>query len=105
LDDSLTERQISRSGFPEGSATNLFVDSVRSALAAASASANSMLGTEFSIGRMEMVGNTGTYLDSPFHRYADGKDLSQLPLTCASAESALLWISAPVGHDQSRFKP
>ena len=38
-------------------------------------------GTEFSIGRMEMVGNTGTYLDSPFHRYADGKDLSQLPLT------------------------
>jgi kynurenine formamidase len=28
-----------------------------------------------------MVANTGTYLDSPFHRYADGKDLSQLPLT------------------------
>jgi len=27
-----------------------------------------------------MVANTGTYVDSPFHRYADGKDLSQLPL-------------------------
>jgi kynurenine formamidase len=27
-----------------------------------------------------MVANTGTYLDSPFHRYADGKDLSELPL-------------------------
>ncbi len=37
-------------------------------------------GTEFQIGKIEMVGNTGTYLDSPFHRYASGKDLSQLPL-------------------------
>jgi len=37
-------------------------------------------GTEFQIGKIEMVGNTGTYLDSPFHRFADGKDLSQLPL-------------------------
>src|SRR6476469_7488885 len=37
-------------------------------------------GTEFQIGKIEMVGNTGTYLDSPFHRYADGKDLSQLSL-------------------------
>lgn len=38
-------------------------------------------GTEFHIGKIEMVANTGTYLDSPFHRYADGEDLSQLPLT------------------------
>jgi kynurenine formamidase len=37
-------------------------------------------GTEFQIGKIEMVANTGTYLDSPFHRYADGKDLSQLRL-------------------------
>ncbi|HYC69202.1 cyclase family protein [Brevundimonas sp.] len=37
-------------------------------------------GTEFQIGRLEMVGNTGTYLDSPFHRYADGEDLSDLGL-------------------------
>lgn len=37
-------------------------------------------GTEFHIGRIEMVANTGTYLDSPFHRYADGRDLSELPL-------------------------
>jgi kynurenine formamidase len=37
-------------------------------------------GTEFQIGKIEMVANTGTYLDSPFHRYANGKDLSQLPL-------------------------
>ena len=36
--------------------------------------------TEFHIGKIEMVANTGTYLDSPFHRYANGKDLSELPL-------------------------
>jgi arylformamidase len=37
-------------------------------------------GTEFHIGKIEMVANTGTYVDSPFHRYADGRDLSELPL-------------------------
>lgn len=37
-------------------------------------------GTEFQIGKIEMVANTGTYLDSPFHRYEDGKDLSELDL-------------------------
>ncbi|HYN89781.1 MAG TPA: cyclase family protein [Ardenticatenaceae bacterium] len=37
-------------------------------------------GTEFQIGKIEMVGNTGTYVDSPFHRYAGGKDLSELDL-------------------------
>jgi len=37
-------------------------------------------GTEFQIGKIEMVSNTGTYLDSPFHRYADGKDLSEISL-------------------------
>jgi kynurenine formamidase len=37
-------------------------------------------GTQFHIGQIEMVANTGTYVDSPFHRYADGKDLSALPL-------------------------
>ncbi len=40
-------------------------------------------GTEFQIGKLEMVGNTGTYLDSPFHRYADGKDLAELELESA----------------------
>src|SRR5947209_6095353 len=37
-------------------------------------------GVEFHIGKVEMVANTGTYLDSPFHRYADGADLAGLPL-------------------------
>src|SRR5690348_11995052 len=37
-------------------------------------------GSSFQIGRIDMVANTGTYLDAPFHRYADGKDLADLPL-------------------------
>src|SRR5688572_6807528 len=37
-------------------------------------------GVEFAIDRISMVGNTGTYLDSPFHRYAGGADLADVPL-------------------------
>jgi kynurenine formamidase len=37
-------------------------------------------GTEFQIGRIDMVANTGTYLDTPFHRYPDGHDLAGLTL-------------------------
>ena len=37
-------------------------------------------GYEFQIGKIEMIANTGTYVDSPFHRYESGKDLSELPL-------------------------
>jgi kynurenine formamidase len=38
-------------------------------------------GTEFQIGRITMVSNTGTYLDTPFHRYEDGADLAGQPLS------------------------
>ena len=37
-------------------------------------------GTEFRIGRIQMVANTGTYLDTPAHRFRDGFDLAELPL-------------------------
>jgi arylformamidase len=37
-------------------------------------------GTEFAIDRLTLVGNTGTYLDAPYHRYPDGADLSVIPL-------------------------
>ena len=37
-------------------------------------------GSTFQIGRIDMVANTGTYVDSPFHRYAYGMDLSEVPL-------------------------
>ena len=57
-------------------------------------------GTEFHIGRIEMVGNTGTYVDSPFHRYADGTDLSGLRveslanLRCAVAR--IVGVEGPI---------
>ncbi len=38
-------------------------------------------GTEFTIGKIQMVANTGTYLDSPYHRFRAGKDLAALPLS------------------------
>lgn len=37
-------------------------------------------GTSFQIGKIEMVSNTGTYIDCPFHRFEDGKDLSEVEL-------------------------
>lgn len=37
-------------------------------------------GTEFQIGRINMVANTGTYIDTPYHRYPGGADLSTTPL-------------------------
>ncbi|UFH52634.1 cyclase family protein [Spirosoma sp. KNUC1025] len=37
-------------------------------------------GTEFQIGKIEMVTNTGTYLDCPFHRFPDGHDLAEVGL-------------------------
>jgi arylformamidase len=54
-------------------------------------------GTEFQIGEIRMVANTGTYLDTPAHRFADGFDLSGLPLervadldgVCIAAEGAI----------------
>ena len=36
--------------------------------------------TTFQIGKIDMVTNTGTYIDCPFHRYADGKDTSEVAL-------------------------
>jgi arylformamidase len=55
-------------------------------------------GTEFQIGKIEMVANTGTYLDSPFHRYADGKDLSELDLQRLANLPA---IKIPAQHQQA----
>lgn len=54
-------------------------------------------GSSFYIGRIEMIGNTGTYVDSPFHRYADGKDLSELPL---SSLAELDGVVVHAGKDQ-----
>jgi arylformamidase len=51
-------------------------------------------GTEFQIGKIEMVTNTGTYLDCPFHRFENGKDLSEVGLECFTDLEAIV-IRAP----------
>ena len=52
-------------------------------------------GTEFQIGKVEMVSNTGTYLDSPFHRFADGVDLAELPLaSTVNLEAHVVTVSS-----------
>ena len=38
------------------------------------------VGTTFQIGKIEMIANTGTYIDAPFHRYEEGQDLSELKM-------------------------
>jgi arylformamidase len=47
-------------------------------------------GTEFQIGKIEMVTNTGTYIDCPFHRFADGDDLAQVGLAAFADLDALV---------------
>jgi arylformamidase len=61
-------------------------------------------GTEFQIGRIEMIANTGTYVDSPFHRYEHGKDLSELPLeSLANLDCLVVNIDATAGSAIDRI--
>jgi arylformamidase len=53
---------------------------IRDFLTRESSRAHYSPGTEFYIGRIDMVANTGTYVDAPFHRFSAGADLAQLPL-------------------------
>jgi arylformamidase len=65
-------------------------------------------GTSFQIGRIDMVANTGTYLDSPFHRFEDGKDLSQLELaSLAGLDAVVARIAGLTGRavDREVFLP
>jgi kynurenine formamidase len=62
-------------------------------------------GTEFSIGRIEMVSNTGTYLDTPGHRHRDGHDLSGLPLEkCALLPAVVVDAPATGPADLALFE-
>ena len=57
-------------------------------------------GVEFDIASIEMIANTGTYLDSPFHRYADGADLARLdPATLLEIDGIV--VRAPVDDGRS----
>lgn len=54
-------------------------------------------GTEFHIARIEMVANTGTYVDAPSHRFEDGMDLSELPLSSLANLEGLV-VPVPEGQ-------
>jgi kynurenine formamidase len=60
-------------------------------------------GSTFQIGRIDMVANTGTYLDTPFHRYADGADLAQLRLEQLVSLDALVVRSTELATDAAAF--
>jgi arylformamidase len=65
-------------------------------------------GTTFQIGKIEMVANTGTYLDSPFHRFEHGKDLSELDLSgLADLEAVVVRVEGMSGRavDRNAFLP
>jgi arylformamidase len=60
-------------------------------------------GTEFHIGKIEMVANTGTYVDAPSHRFADGKDLSELSLdSLADLETVIIRPDKEKGRAMGR---
>ena len=54
-------------------------------------------GTTFQIAKIEMVANTGTYVDAPSHRFEDGADLSQLPLASLAGLDGVV-VAAPHAH-------
>jgi arylformamidase len=55
-------------------------------------------GVEFAIDWISMLGNTGTYLDSPYHRYPDGADLAALPLAAVADLPAVVVRLADSGE-------
>lgn len=65
-------------------------------------------GTEFQIGRIDMVANTGTYIDMPFHRYAAGHDLAGLQLRrVADVPAVVVRVEGAAGRaiDWHHFVP
>ncbi|MGN9774275.1 cyclase family protein [Micromonospora sp. H33] len=58
--------------------------------------ANYAPGTEFHVARIDMIANTGTYVDTPAHRYADGPDLTGIPLD-RLADLAGIVVRVPAG--------
>lgn len=62
-------------------------------------------GTEFHIGLITMVGNTGTYLDTPFHRHVDGTDLASTPLSrMAALDSVVVDAVGEAAIDVERLR-
>lgn len=63
-------------------------------------------GTEFAMDVITMIGNTGTYLDSPYHRYADGPDLAGLDLaTLVALPTEVFFLSAAWSPQRRGIEP
>ncbi len=58
---------------------------------------------EFYIGKVEMVGNVGTYVDAPFHRHSNGLDLSQVPLESIAGVAGIVVDAKPSGNRSVRI--
>ena len=54
-------------------------------------------GSSFQIGRIDMVANTGTYIDAPFHRFVDAPDIAELPLESLAGLDAVV-VRVPLTH-------
>ncbi|HEY0014339.1 MAG TPA: cyclase family protein [Allosphingosinicella sp.] len=61
-------------------------------------------GETFQIGRIDMVANTGTYLDAPFHRYAEGADLAALELEALASLPGLVVRASEQAVDAPAFE-
>ena len=61
-------------------------------------------GSSFQIGRIDMVANTGTYLDTPFHRYADGDDLGRVGIERCAGLNGILVRSGEMAVDENLFE-
>jgi kynurenine formamidase len=77
LSHTVTDRMVTYPGLPG--------PVIDEHLTRADSAAHYAPGTEFQIGRIAMIANTGTYVDSPFHRYEQGADLAALPLESLAA--------------------
>ena len=63
-------------------------------------------GTTFQIGKIDMLANTGTYIDAPFHRYRDGADVAGYPLEAVADLPGIVVRATDTGAraiDVSRF--
>jgi arylformamidase len=60
-------------------------------------------GASFQIGRIDMVANTGTYLDAPFHRFAEGADLGELRLEQLASLPGLVVRAQTMAVDADAF--
>ena len=62
-------------------------------------------GTTFQIGKIEMIANTGTYIDAPFHRYLEGTDLSGLKMAAiANLEGIVFRVEGVRSIDRDVFQ-